>query len=140
MALAREAAFSKIHVFPFSPRRGTAAWQWRRETPPAEVVKARCRRLAELERESAEAFRRAFIGQTVEVLVEQPNARTPPGLARGLTDRYVEVVFDVAEHPCRGPAAEQLVGQVVPVRVTGLSQTGLSGTFAGEVPHGAGPV
>jgi len=124
IALARAVGFSKIHVFPFSPRRGTAAWSWRREGPRADTVKARCRQLAALERESAQAFRRQFLGRSVEVLVERPNSRTPPGHARGLTDRYVEVAFP-------GPgSAEDLIGQIVPVQVTGLSETGLRGTIS----------
>lgn len=42
MHLARRAAFSRIHIFRFSPREGTPAWQWRSQGPPAEIVKARC--------------------------------------------------------------------------------------------------
>lgn len=119
LRVAREAGFGKIHVFPFSARRETAAWQWRREAPPSETIKDRCRRLAALERESAEAFRRQFLGRTVEALVVRPNSKTPPGCARGLTDRYIEVTF-----PANG---QDLAGQVMAVQVTGLAETHLTG-------------
>ena len=125
LELARKVGFSRVHVFPFSPRRGTPAWKWRAEAPPRDVVTARCRRLAELAGESAAAFRRGFLGRTVEVLVEMPNRATPPGRARGLTGRYVEVTFAPA-----GGESGDLLGQVVPVRVTGLSETGLTGQVA----------
>ena len=129
LELARQVGFARVHVFPFSPRRGTAAWKWRAEAPAREVVAARCRRLAELAGESAAAFRRGFLGETVDVLVERPNAATAPGCARGLTDRYVEVSFTPA-----GGRPGKLLGQIVPVRVTGLSETGLTGHLAADAP------
>ncbi len=124
LQVAREAGFSKIHAFGFSPRPGTAAWQWRGEGPSRATVKARLARLAEQERLSAGAFRRRFLGRTVEALVEEPNAHTPPGHLRGLTDRYLEVAF----RPAGADGPDRPIGQVVRVRVAGLSETGLLGT------------
>jgi len=124
LAVARAAQFSKIHIFPFSPREGTAAWAWRRDAPPRAVVKDRCRRLAVAERELAQAFRQRFVGRIVEALAEKPNAATPPAHARALTDRYVEIVF---------PAAADLAGQVVPITVTRVSEAGLTGRAARRV-------
>ena len=127
LELARNVGFSRVHVFPFSPRRGTVAWQWRAEAPPRDVVAARCRRLARLAGESAVAFRRGFLGRTVEVLVEKPKRATPSGCARGLTGRYEDVTFAPA-----GGRPDDLLGRVVSVRVTGLSATGLTGQAAGD--------
>lgn len=118
--VARQAEFSKIHIFGFSPRRGTAAWNWRTESPRREIIKTRCSQLAELQRELAENFRRRFIGRTVETIVEMPNSKTPPGCGRGLTDRYVETTFPLNE-------GKNLIGKVVSVHITGLSETGLRG-------------
>ena len=112
--------FSKIHIFPFSPRPGTAAWDWRAEMPAPAIVKDRCRQLAGLERESARAFRRQFVGQTAEVLLED-DPRLAPGQAAGLTERYIRV-----ELPC--PAGRS--GQIVTVMVTALTRTGLAGRLA----------
>jgi len=123
LAVAGEARFGKIHVFAFSPREGTPAWPWRREAPPPDVVRRRCRRLADLERRSAAACRRRFVGRTVEVLVERANTRTPPGCAHGLTDRYLDVTF-----PAPDPAA--LAGRVVRVDVTAPTTRGLTGRLS----------
>lgn len=123
LRLARTVGFAKIHIFPFSAREGTAAWKWRRQAPRPEVVKARCAQLAELEHESAQAFRRTFVGRAVEVLVERPGADTPAGHLRGLTDRYVEVCFPAPE-----PDRNRLIGQVVTVRIAAPSPGGLTGT------------
>ncbi|MDY7009373.1 MAG: tRNA (N(6)-L-threonylcarbamoyladenosine(37)-C(2))-methylthiotransferase MtaB [Planctomycetota bacterium] len=122
LAAAEQAEFSKIHTFGFSPRPGTAAWNWRKEVPHPTIVKARCAKLAELEREMSENFRRRFIGRTVEAIVEMPNTRTPLGHARGLTDRYIEVTF-----PKNG--GEDLTGKIVRLRIERLSNGGLEGTL-----------
>ncbi len=130
--VARRAEFSKIHIFPFSPRRGTAAWNWRTEAPTREIIKTRCSQLGELERELAENFRRRFIGRTVEVIVEMPNSKTPPGCGRGLTDRYIEAFFPSNENGRLGRSGakahlDTLIGKVVPIHITGLGETGLRG-------------
>ncbi len=135
LELARQAGFSRIHVFPFSARPGTPAWRWRKEAPDGRLVRRRCELLAALGRELAVAFRRQFLGQTVEVLVEQPNSKTPPGHCRGLTDRYVEVSF-----PAEGRPPAEWAGQIAAVSVTGLSETGLTGRIARSRPSAkAGP-
>ena len=121
MDLAARSAFSRIHIFPFSPRRGTPAWSWRGETPPDEVVKDRCHRLAELASRLADACRRSFLGETVEVLTEAPYRRTPRGCSRGLTDRYLDVTF---------PDANLSPGRIVPVRVEAVTPDGLRGVRA----------
>lgn len=126
--VARKVGFSKMHIFPFSPREGTAAWNLRDQMPPREVIKARCVELAHLGRELAENFRKQFIGQNIEALVELPNSKTPPNHARGLTERYIEVAF-----PTDKP--EELTGQVVRVKITGLSQTGLVGIIDALPPR-----
>ncbi len=121
--VARQSEFSKIHIFGFSPRPGTAAWNWRAEAPPPEVVKARCAKLAQLEREMSENFRRRFIGRTVEAIVEQPNSKTPPACSRALTDRYIEVTFPKN-------AGEDLTGKIARLRIERLSNGSLVGVLA----------
>ena len=125
--VARRAGFSKIHIFPFSAREGTPAWEWRNQAPPAAEIKSRCRRLAELEAELAGEFRRGFVGSAQEVLVERPNSKTHPGRARGLTDRYIEVTFDPA-----GASPRSLAGQIVTVKITAVTPTGLTGRIVGD--------
>lgn len=75
-ALVAEAGLSQLHVFPFSPRKGTPA----RRMPqlPRTVVKERAARLR-AEGEAALALRlEALIGSDTEVLIEKDGAgRTP---------------------------------------------------------------
>ena len=125
LELARRARFAKIHTFPFSPIEGTAAWTFRRETPPADVVKERLARLADLERELAAASRRRFVGETLEALVESPRKNQP--LRRAMTGRYQTVFF---EGNCQA-ASGDLTGQVVRLHITGTTDGGLTGELRG---------
>jgi threonylcarbamoyladenosine tRNA methylthiotransferase MtaB len=85
---AEEVGFSKIHIFPFSPRRTTAAATMSGQVPPG--VKAdRARRLAELEIRLRDRYFARLVGRTLEVLVESPAAR--PGMVLGTSCRYAGV-------------------------------------------------
>jgi len=85
VALAREAAFAKIHVFAFSPRKGTAAAIMRpRVAPP--VVKTRSQTLRALDGDLQTQFRAQFLGETAQVLIE--STQGPPA---GRAERYFEV-------------------------------------------------
>jgi len=85
----REAGFSKIHIFPFSPRRGTPAAQMP-DAVPAPVRTERTRRLAALEGELREAYFRSLIGRDLRVLVEAPS-RENAGHVAGTSCRYAPV-------------------------------------------------
>lgn len=80
LAVCRAIGFSRIHIFPYSSRRGTDAAL--RPDLPGRVKKERLRRLGRLAAELADAYARKFLGRTVEVLVEQG------GL--GYTERYLK--------------------------------------------------
>ena len=121
IAVARLAGFSKIHAFPFSAIEGTAAWSRRSEAPPAEVVKARMARLGALEAEMAAAYRRQFVGDVMEGLVERAReGRSQPRTRQAMTDRYLTVRFGA-------PREADLTGQVVALRITAVTKTGLLG-------------
>jgi threonylcarbamoyladenosine tRNA methylthiotransferase MtaB len=102
----REAGFARVHVFPFSPRRGTPAASYPGRVP-VPVVAERGRRLRRLGQELAEAYCRTLVGRRLEALVEGP-APGQPGWVLGTSCRYAPVVFEG-----HVPA---LVGKVVPVR------------------------
>ncbi len=67
--LAKWAGFSKIHVFPFSVRVGTAAAKLKGRLP-ADVIKKRAQILRKVSDELGFKFREQFINQTCEVLIE----------------------------------------------------------------------
>ncbi len=83
----QQMGFARIHVFPYSPRSETEAA--RMPQPVAEKVKKqRSQRMLTLARESAQDFRRKFLGKTMTVLWEKQSA---DGLWSGLTDNYMKV-------------------------------------------------
>lgn len=69
IAVAREVGFSKIHIFPFSPRRGTPAATLPDQVPAA-VQQARLRELAAVEAELRDAYFSSLRGRRLRVLVE----------------------------------------------------------------------
>jgi threonylcarbamoyladenosine tRNA methylthiotransferase MtaB len=85
--------FARTHVFKYSARPGTPAATMPNQVPPS-VKKARSRAMIEAGRHSAEAFRRAFLGRTLEVLWEgqrKVSESEQKALWSGLTDNYLRV-------------------------------------------------
>jgi threonylcarbamoyladenosine tRNA methylthiotransferase MtaB len=135
LAVAERCRFSKVHVFPYSARRGTAAAGYGGRVDPDEK-RDRCRRLAEAGRRSASRYHSAWVGRTAEGLLElggplpdSEAAWAPPGrrVRRGLTERYGEV--DVALPADRDPG-----GELFPVRL--LAWDPDAGRFRGESAEG----
>jgi threonylcarbamoyladenosine tRNA methylthiotransferase MtaB len=82
--LAKWAGFSKMHVFPFSVRAGTAAAKLKGRLP-ADVIKKRAEILRKLGEELGFKFREQFIGEECEVLIEDVET------ASGRAERYFMV-------------------------------------------------
>jgi threonylcarbamoyladenosine tRNA methylthiotransferase MtaB len=76
LSLVDEAGLSYLHVFPFSPRRGTPAARMK-QLPPA-TIKERARILRMKGRAALSARLASLIGTEQEILVEKPGlGRTP---------------------------------------------------------------
>lgn len=73
LEVCREIGFMKIHAFPFSPRRGTAAASLP-DPVPAELRNDRVTRLMELDADLRIQFLDSLIGRRLTVLIEQPAA------------------------------------------------------------------
>jgi threonylcarbamoyladenosine tRNA methylthiotransferase MtaB len=69
LAACRAVGFSKIHIFPFSARRGTPAAGMLNQVPK-HVQHARSRQLAAVEAELRDAYYQSLIGRRLRVLVE----------------------------------------------------------------------
>lgn len=94
----RAAGFSKIHVFPFSPRRGTPAADYPNQVDK-QVKQERVERLLALETELRSDYYRSLVGRRLEVMVEssQPSVDLESGepqyVHRGTSCRYAPVEF-----------------------------------------------
>jgi len=89
----KKAAFSEMHIFPFSPRPGTKAADMPEQIDKS-VKRERARKAAESASQSAGNFKRAQIGKTVQVLFEQEKN----GYSIGHSSNYLEIaVKDKAE-------------------------------------------
>jgi len=117
----REMQFLALHVFKYSPRRGTPAADFPDQVDPR-VKEKRSRELITIGHELARSFAAQYLDQTVSVLVEQPvdtPAEDPSEVVyEGLTDNYVRVFF---------PAQDKYKGQLVDVKIAALNGTGLMG-------------
>jgi threonylcarbamoyladenosine tRNA methylthiotransferase MtaB len=86
LALCRVAEFAAIHAFPYSRRPHTSA-ALMRDDVPTPGRRQRLERLLEVGRQSSTAFRRRFLGRTMDVLWEEK----VHGSWRGLTGNYLRV-------------------------------------------------
>jgi threonylcarbamoyladenosine tRNA methylthiotransferase MtaB len=81
-----------LHVFPFSPRKGTPAYTFPDRVQP-DIVKNRCREVRELGYRKRMAFLERHLHSEVEVLVESsPEVKT--GRLTGVTSNYIKVLLD----------------------------------------------
>src|SRR5437762_13636127 len=91
-SVSRECGFSKIHIFPFSPRKGTPAAEMAEMISP-KIKSERCERLAAVERELRDDYFRSLIGRRVTVLVEG-RSETRSGGWMGTSCRYAPVEIE----------------------------------------------
>jgi len=93
-SVAERVGYLHMHVFPFSPRAGTAAARWIDQFVPQNIARARVRRLIDLEEDAENGlsirFRRRLLGRTVRVILEQPD-RGDPAWMTGRCDHYALV-------------------------------------------------
>lgn len=107
-----------LHVFPYSPRPGTAAADLG-DPVPGHVVRFRAEALRKLGAEKNREFRSRFPGRTLPVLVLGPDAE---GGGRGLSDNFIEVRVD--------PDLE--INRWHEIRIRGLTGAGLDARSAGS--------
>ena len=79
--------FAYIHVFTFSPRLGTRAWEMT-DRVPGEIVKDRMRMLRKVGNEKRRAFRAGFAGRTLPCLIETPDEA---GIFTALSHNYLRI-------------------------------------------------
>ncbi|WP_067931044.1 tRNA (N(6)-L-threonylcarbamoyladenosine(37)-C(2))-methylthiotransferase MtaB [Alicyclobacillus kakegawensis] len=125
-AFIREQQFAQLHVFPYSPRRGTPAAKFPDQVAD-EVKEERSQRLLQLSRELTLRYAQSQRSRLLEVIPEEPCGdggklgAGPNGEAGfwlvGRTDNYLKVAFPVPA----GMKAEDLTGEVCRVRLVRCS-------------------
>ena len=107
LAFCREAKFARMHVFPFSLRKGTKAEELSGHLPKA-IKEARAKELIGLGKELTHAYLSEQIGTVVEVLAESDGA--------GYSGNYIRVKTDAPE------------GEIVRIRIEGFEDETAFGT------------
>lgn len=115
-------AFSRLHVFRYSARAGTAAASMPGRVDD-ESLQERSRRMHELGAGLEEAYRRRWLGRTCEVLWESAEPFGDGLRWSGLTGNYLRVVTETGD-------AEDLANRVVAAELTGP----LPGALYGVTP------
>ncbi|HEY8337700.1 MAG TPA: tRNA (N6-isopentenyl adenosine(37)-C2)-methylthiotransferase MiaB [Tardiphaga sp.] len=117
LALVTQIGYAGAYSFKYSPRPGTPAADMQ-ETVPTAVMDERLVRLQELIDSQQSAFNTATIGATVDVLFER--AARNPGQIVGRTAWL---------QPAHVMAADDIIGQVLPVRIESLERYSLLGSL-----------
>jgi threonylcarbamoyladenosine tRNA methylthiotransferase MtaB len=110
LRLVEECGLTWLHVFPFSPRKGTPAA--RMPQVPGAAVKERAARLRAAGAAAARRHLSALVGREAAVLTESPRM--------GRTETFAEVGF----------AEDQAVGALVRTRLTGVAGGAMTGVAA----------
>ncbi len=108
--------FSKLHVFRYSPRPGTAAADMPDAVPPA-VKKERSKRLIDAGNAIRKEFLEAHLHAPLEVLVEDERIVDGAAVSSGQTSDYVRVWFEGAG----------MLGSLTRVQGTGIRADGIRG-------------
>lgn len=110
----QDVAFADIHVFPYSPREGTASFDWQDVDPLTK--QARAEHLGEIKLGLKKQFAESFTGKTCSVLAE----RKRNGLWEGYSKEYLRVYFtgnvkpnDVVDVKITAPYLDGALGQCV---------------------------
>lgn len=112
---AESCGFSKMHIFPFSARKGTPAEKFAGAVTEV-VKKERADILGEIDETMHKTFLQAMVGQNAEVLFEQPAGED---YFEGLTGNYQRVFVK-----CGG---RNLGGEILPVKITAFDGEKLLG-------------
>ena len=107
--------FSKMHIFPFSARKGTPAEKFAGVVTEA-VKKERADILGRIDETMHKTFLQAMVGQNAEVLFEQPAGED---YFEGLTGNYQRVFVK--------SGGRNLGGEILPVKITAFDGEKLLG-------------
>ena len=116
MDVVRDVGFSKLHVFRYSARPGTAA-AGMTDDVDGNVKRERSKALIELGNEIRARFLNDHLGRPLEILVEDERVVDGVSVCSGQTDDYVRAWFE----------AEGLLGKMVTIEADEVRADGLRG-------------
>lgn len=102
-----EIGFSRLHVFPFSARKGTPAAAMDNQIN-GNIKKERSQRLRRLNKQLMLSYQQQFIGDIRWVVIEEKRDHDTD-LLTGFTDNYIKVLLD---------DSEKYRGKMLPVKLT----------------------
>jgi threonylcarbamoyladenosine tRNA methylthiotransferase MtaB len=114
--------FSYLHIFPFSKRKGTPAFQFPQRVDEA-VIKKRAEEMRELGKQKRQTFYRQFLHQELNVLVEDRKEKES-GRWKGLSRNYIPVLLT---HGSGSEGKPNWINQEWRVWVTGFEENGVIG-------------
>jgi len=117
--LLEELSITYLHVFPFSPRKGTPAFSLPNKVN-GNTVKKRSEILRQLSKKKRESFYRSYLNKKLPILIEARRHRKT-GLLKGLSRNYIPVLID---------GGDELTNQEVLVRVTSVEGEEVKGEIA----------
>lgn len=118
MAFVRAIAPSRTHIFTFSRREGTPAYDMQ-DTADQSDLKKRYNDMNTITLETSDAYRRSFLGKELNVLVETKRDKLT-GLLKGYSDNYIHMLFE---------APDDLMRKIVPVKVAGFDSEKTMGVY-----------
>lgn len=114
--LIENAPFSYLHVFTYSPRKGTEAYDFK-DNIPKKIKKARNKILTGLAREKSLRFRERFLNKTVTVLIET-RRDSQSGMLKGHSEHFI---------PLQVEGEDRWMNRLVPVTIDRVSEDQVSG-------------
>ena len=112
----KEIELSQMHVFKYSPRKGTPAATMENQIDP-QMKQFRSEKLLNLNKENFNKFAGKFIGQEIDVLFEQSIAENT---YEGLTPNYIRVIVK---------SDREIHGEILKVKLTDIKDEYVEGTL-----------
>ena len=112
----RDIELPQMHVFKYSPRKGTPAATMENQVDP-QMKQFRSEKLLNLNKENFNKFAGKFIGQEIDVLFEQSIAENT---YEGLTPNYIRVIVK---------SDREIHGEILKVKLTDIKDEYVEGTL-----------
>ena len=117
----KDIEFSRIHVFQYSPRKGTRAASFPNQIP-ADIKEQRSHVLIKLGEQLERAYLESFIGRKEEVLFEE-ESKDNKDLCMGYTEHYIRVAAE---------ANPKILNEIKPVLLCRVEGNQILGTIVGK--------